>query len=621
MYNPKLNTILYGSDSATSEPLSLKAGHFDLIFQNGMIRQIEFDTIPVCNRVYFALRDRHWNTVPGTFTIIRQTSDSTGFDLAFKGVYSQGDITLESSFDLHGKSSGDITFSFKAVACTSFYRNRIGFCTLLPVDQCIGKQYRVIQSDNKVMHSTFPEMIVPWQPNLDIKSITHPISDFSNVTITFDGDLFEMEDQRNWTDYSYKIYSTRLSDPLPVLVEKGTTIEQKVTFTVAPISTTTISPNQKNRSTPALHNISSETLRKVPQIGTCLDYKKPHTIDLDDICSFSYIRFDIYFDHQNYPDLFSSMISLCKSLSITPEFVLFCTLNIHEELAIFADAIAVSDIKPARIIVHKQNENIVSESTITVTKALLCQAFPDTTILFGTDRYFVELNRNRNSIDLCEQFCYSLNPQVHTFDNESIMENLPGITATIQTAQTLFGNKKVHITPITLRPRINRSNQLKSGGPDMRLYGLFGAAWTAGALFYSIHDNVDSLCFFELNGDHGIFDNIRNTVTPAYHLLSKVATFSGGYFSMMRSGNPKSIVAFHLQKDNRSLQVIANLTNTIQTLKITNQISGKAQIIDTMSYEQLCTNYKKWKKQSQQVTYTDAVILSEYAVILIERDS
>jgi hypothetical protein len=341
---------------------------------------------------------------------------------------------------------------------------------------------------------------------------------------------------------------------------------------------------------------------------------------MDNICRFAYIRFDIHFDQPDYPDVFLSTMQLCKSQFIIPEFVLFCTLNINEELTLFAGAVAASDIKPARIIVHKQNENIVSESTVATARAMLCQAIPDIPIVFGTDKYFVELNRNPDSIALCEDFCYSLNPQVHTFDNESIMENLPGINATIQTAQARFGNKKIHITPITLRPRTNRSNPLKSGGPDMRLYGLFGAAWTAGALFYSIHNNVGSLCFSGLNGDHGIFDNIRKTVTPAFHFLSKVAPFSGGFFNIMTPGNPNSVVAYHLEKKKHSLLVIANLTNAIQTLEIKNQISGKAQIIDSASFEQLCTNYTKWEKQSQHVTHTKSITLSEYAVMLIEQD-
>jgi len=620
MNNPRLNTILNGSSTVIPEPLSLKAGLTDLIFQDGMIRQIAYNSTPICNRIYFALRDHYWNTIPGSFTIIHHSITPTGFAISFKGIYKQDTIELESLFDLRGNSSGEIQFSFKALAHTSFYRNRIGFCTLLPIDHYRGKTYRVIRSDNKVISSTFPDIIEPWQPQLDIKSISMPIDTSSNLTISFDGDLFEMEDQRNWTDYSYKIYSTRLSDPLPVPVERGTTIEQKITFTIIPPPHAPDSPCDNKQNTPIILDTLSLSTCKVPQIGTCLDCPKQYTISPEYISQFSYIRFDIFFDQPDHRDIILSIISTCRTLSITPEFAIYCTNDIQKELALFKECLSVSGIKPVRIIVHLQSETIVSETTITTTRALLDQSFPGVPLVFGTDRYFVELNRSRDVIDLCDHICYSLNPQVHTFDNESIMENLPGIESTILTSHTLFGNKKVHITPITLRPRTNRSNPHKAGGPDMRLYGLFGAAWTAGALFYSIRKNVDALCFFDLNGDHGIFDNIRKNVTPAYHLLSKVASFSGGYFHMIASGNPKSVIAFHLEKENRLLFVIANLTNTNQTMEIKNQMSGKAQIIDKLSFEQLCADYTKWEKQSQQVTYTNEITLSEYAVLLIERD-
>ena len=35
-----------------------------------------------------------------------------------------------------------------------------------------------------------------------------------------------MEDQRNWTDASFKTYSTPLSEPIPVTVKAGTRISQ-----------------------------------------------------------------------------------------------------------------------------------------------------------------------------------------------------------------------------------------------------------------------------------------------------------------------------------------------------------------------------------------------------------
>ena len=41
------------------------------------------------------------------------------------------------------------------------------------------------------------------------------------VTTTFEGDLFEAEDQRNWTDGSFKTYSTPLASGYPLHARPG----------------------------------------------------------------------------------------------------------------------------------------------------------------------------------------------------------------------------------------------------------------------------------------------------------------------------------------------------------------------------------------------------------------
>ncbi len=51
--------------------------------------------------------------------------------------------------------------------------------------------------------------------------------------VEFEGEVFEMEDQRNWTDASFKTYCTPLEIPYPVEVTKGTKISQKITISVA----------------------------------------------------------------------------------------------------------------------------------------------------------------------------------------------------------------------------------------------------------------------------------------------------------------------------------------------------------------------------------------------------
>src|SRR6185295_16382542 len=59
---------------------------------------------------------------------------------------------------------------------------------------------------------------------------------FGSLHFSFSGDLFELEDQRNWGDASYKTYCTPLRKGFPRKVASGTEIGQSVAvrFTPAP---------------------------------------------------------------------------------------------------------------------------------------------------------------------------------------------------------------------------------------------------------------------------------------------------------------------------------------------------------------------------------------------------
>jgi hypothetical protein len=66
--------------------------------------------------------------------------------------------------------------------------------------------------------------------------------------------------------------------------------------------------------------------------------------------------------------------------------------------------------------------------------------------------FFTEVNRNRPPPDATAFPCFSLNPQVHAFDNATMVENLAGQAADVESAKEL-SPKPVVVSPITLRIR------------------------------------------------------------------------------------------------------------------------------------------------------------------------
>jgi hypothetical protein len=84
-----------------------------------------------------------------------------------------------------------------------------------------------------VERAAFPERIEPAQPFFDIRAISHQVAPGVTATCRMEGDAFEMEDQRNWSDASYKTYVRPLALPWPYTLPAGESVRQTITLTLA----------------------------------------------------------------------------------------------------------------------------------------------------------------------------------------------------------------------------------------------------------------------------------------------------------------------------------------------------------------------------------------------------
>ena len=63
--------------------------------------------------------------------------------------------------------------------------------------------------------------------------MTHSPIPNVKAEVRFEGDTFETEDHRNWTDASFKTYVRPLALPWPYVLPKGETFTQSVTLTLS----------------------------------------------------------------------------------------------------------------------------------------------------------------------------------------------------------------------------------------------------------------------------------------------------------------------------------------------------------------------------------------------------
>src|SRR5688572_1317519 len=87
-----LNQQIHGFDSVPPEPLMLRAGPLTLQYDQGDLRNVRLGNRLVLLRLYAAVRDKNWATVPAVLTLVEQRVQETEFQIVYEAEHRQGDI-------------------------------------------------------------------------------------------------------------------------------------------------------------------------------------------------------------------------------------------------------------------------------------------------------------------------------------------------------------------------------------------------------------------------------------------------------------------------------------------------------------------------------------------------
>ena len=183
--------------------------NFSILRDSLFLRNIKYNDIEILKLISFLVRDKNWNNY--TPEIIKTTSYNRNNTLHFEFDLKYGDTEeLEVKILI---SIGDNSLKLMASGkfLTDFWTNRIGFNLLLPLEGVVGQEVKVTKSDNTVEKIKFPLNIKPDQPMVKFNNLSYDMFNSINLNIQFKGIHFEMEDQRNWGDASYKIYRAHYS--------------------------------------------------------------------------------------------------------------------------------------------------------------------------------------------------------------------------------------------------------------------------------------------------------------------------------------------------------------------------------------------------------------------------
>ena len=478
--------------------------------------------------------------------------------LTFQATHKQGEIEFSWQGTVSGSSESKISYEFHGTCGTSFRRNRIGFCVLHPA-RCGGQPCVVQHSDGRKEQGQFPVYIAPHQPFLDVSALTYGVGHGASVKVDFLGDVFETEDQRNWTDASFKTYCTPLERPFPVLVQQGDEISQEICVTL--LQEGGESPGEaagEESSVPAEKDGIALGCEVMSPLGR-LQQEWVSALELD------YLRYDWHADEYqaSFPRVAEQVCAmgqrLCVAVFLGSEYereldqVKKCLRQVSGQLRSILIYGEATNVPPQEILVRAKEE--FSSFGVPVGS--------------GTDAYFTQINREPIDGDRVDFITYSNNPQVHAFDEDSILSTTQGQIANVKSCQHLYPGKPIAVGPITMKIRWNpdattQVKDLRQMRPaDPRQSSNFAACWFLKSVAsLCLAGGVRSGTYFELSGPRGLMSEEKEGgETPRrYPLYYAVWALRGLSTARVEIDLNETRLAMRLTWPDRSRSIICNLT-------------------------------------------------------------
>ncbi|HEY4163725.1 MAG TPA: hypothetical protein VGM59_11725, partial [Dongiaceae bacterium] len=230
---PSLAVRLYGTDEPVTPVRILKAGELTAELDSGNLRHIRYGGVEIMRAISYIVRDKNWGTYNPEISKLEVKEQGDSFTVTYDAVTKDASQEFRYSAQISGHAGGKLEFRAQGKAVTGFVTNRTGFVVLHPIAGVSGHPAEIEHVDGKTVNGKFPDIIDPVQPMMSLRALTHEATPGLRVTCRMEGDTFEMEDQRNWTDASYKTYVRPLALPWPYTLDAGTVLEQAVTLTVS----------------------------------------------------------------------------------------------------------------------------------------------------------------------------------------------------------------------------------------------------------------------------------------------------------------------------------------------------------------------------------------------------
>jgi hypothetical protein len=561
---PSLAVRLYGTEEPASPPRILRAGRLSAELDAGNLRHIRLGDVELIRAISFIVRDRNWGTYSPSIANPEVVEQDDGFRVVYDAV--ARDDTQSFRYRAVIEATGStLLFHGEGEAVTDFLTNRTGFVVLHPIEGVAGRPVEVTHVDGRVVEGRFPGTIDPVQPMKDLRALTHEAAPGLSVTCRMEGDTFEMEDQRNWGDASYKTYVRPLALPWPYTLRAGERIAQTVSLTIrgaapAVARATRIGVTLGAGAGPA------------PALGLGIDPDDfaATRAALGPLGALAPAHLICHHDPRRDHDRGSlrEAAALAKALGAEAwlEAVVVSVDDFEAEVAALG-AVAAELGAPFAAVLLSPAADLKctlpgspwppappARALFEATR----RAFPGVRLGGGMFSFFTEMNRKPPPADVLDLVSFTTTGTMHAGDDHSVMEGLESLPAIAASARALAGDRPFAVGPSAIGMRMNPYGDAPMANPgnirqamnynDPRQRGLLGAAWALGYYSHFARGGAQAVTLGAATGAFGAVHTPQDWPTPGFdapgqlypvfHVLRGLASLRGAPMTQVGVSEP-----------------------------------------------------------------------------------
>ena len=507
----------------------LVTGSFEMTLVEGGLGAVFWNGVEVLRGVSCLVRDADWGTYGAENFVETRITNASVQTIRQTFTINKGtaNVEVEVTVDL----AGQLELIAKITANADVMTNRAGLVILHPIAETAGCELNIAHPDGSATTTQFPKLIAPSQPAMNIAGLNHTIGSV-NIDLLFAGDVFEMEDQRNWSDASFKTYCRPLSRPYPYALKTGETVRQTLRLTV-----------KETAGNNAMAVAAKTTIGTMPEIMLALEQGWMPDQQVWPILKALGVQGLLLRVHATEfeTSIWQHAAEFAAAISAPIDLELVLTSrDFAVDLHRAATHCAASGIAPRHVFAlpdiwlksYQPDLGPLPASLKTcITDAR--SAFPNARIGAGMLTNFTELNRCR--VTGGDYVTHGNTAIVHAADDVSVWQTLEALPQIFASGKAIAGQRGYRLGLVSIGMRTNPYGAALATNPDRQRVAMagddprqqepFAAAYAIGAAIEAAFNGVGALGLAAPVGRFGIVD--ASGTFPIFEALQALAKFSG----------------------------------------------------------------------------------------------